>query len=141
MNIVYIADFSLPNMSAYAVHVLKMCDALTEKKNNVELLIPHKDESFTFNIIKKKFLLKKKYLIKSFFKRKRSISFLNNLIFILVIIRNFNLKKKLIISRSLIPSIILAFLNYKIILEIHTELKGITKIIFIISKRLSFLKI
>ena len=32
MNIVYIADFSLPNMSAYAVHVLKMCDALTEKK-------------------------------------------------------------------------------------------------------------
>ena len=140
MNIVYIADFSLPNMSAYAVHTLKMCDALSEKKNNVELLIPHREDSFTFNIIKKKFLLKKKYLIKGFFTRKKKITFLNNLIFFFEIIRNFDLKKKLLISRSLIPSIMLAFCGYKIILEMHTEPRGITKFVFLISKKLSFFK-
>ena len=31
-SLVYIADFSLPNMSAYALHVLKMCDAFSELK-------------------------------------------------------------------------------------------------------------
>ena len=29
-KIIYVAEFSLPNMSAYAVHVLKMCDAFLE---------------------------------------------------------------------------------------------------------------
>ena len=29
-KIIYIADFSLPNKSAYALHVLKICDAFGE---------------------------------------------------------------------------------------------------------------
>ena len=40
----YIADFSLPNMSAYALHVLKMCDAFSEKKLDVNLLIQFLDK-------------------------------------------------------------------------------------------------
>ena len=39
----YIADFSLPNMSAYALHVLKMCDAFS-KKLDVNLLIQFLDK-------------------------------------------------------------------------------------------------
>ena len=39
-GLVYIADFSLPNMSAYALHVLKMCDAFS-KKGEVELILPY----------------------------------------------------------------------------------------------------
>ena len=35
-KIIYIAEFSLPNMSAYAVHVLKMCDSFSND-NKVEL--------------------------------------------------------------------------------------------------------
>ena len=34
----YIADFSLPNMSAYALHVLKMCDAFFRKKTRCEFI-------------------------------------------------------------------------------------------------------
>ena len=50
-SIFYISDFSLPNMSAYALHVLKMCDAFSEKNYQVNLLIPNikKDYNFTKN--------------------------------------------------------------------------------------------
>ena len=34
MKITYIAETSLTNKSAYTVHVLKMCDALSKKQAN-----------------------------------------------------------------------------------------------------------
>ena len=49
-KIFYISDFSLPNMSAYALHVLKMCDAFSETGHTVKLLIPY---------IRKEYLLEK----------------------------------------------------------------------------------
>ena len=54
------------------------------------------------------------------------------MIFSFKILKFLNLQKniKLIYSRSIIPSLILAFSRYKNILEIHTEMTGITKIIF-----------
>ena len=39
MKITYIAETSLTNKSAYTVHVLKMCDALSVK-SNLTLLVP-----------------------------------------------------------------------------------------------------
>ena len=33
--IIYIADFNLPNNSAYAHQVIKMCDAFAEQDKNV----------------------------------------------------------------------------------------------------------
>ena len=71
-KIYYIADFSLPNMSAYALHVLKMCDAFSEKNYQVTLLIPYIKDNYNFKIIKNNFLLKKKFKIKSFFKKKKN---------------------------------------------------------------------
>jgi len=35
----YIAEINLPNTSAYALHVLKMCDAFAELKYDVKLII------------------------------------------------------------------------------------------------------
>ena len=58
-NLIYIAEFSLPNMSAYAVHVLKMCDNFSAK-HNVELIIPYSNSSYNFTKIKRDYLLKKK---------------------------------------------------------------------------------
>ena len=46
-GVYYIADTSLTNKSAYTHHVIKMCDAFSQKKNTI-LIIP--------------FLKKKKYL-------------------------------------------------------------------------------
>ena len=52
-NIFYIADFSLPNMTAYTIHVLKMCDAFSENQSYVNLLLPFVEKDYDFTKIKK----------------------------------------------------------------------------------------
>ena len=127
-SLVYIADFSLPNMSAYALHVLKMCDAFSELNYSVKLFLPFKQKTYNHNNIKKEFLLKRKFEIVSFFNKKKKFFFLTRFYFTFKIYSY--LKKKNITniySRSIIPAIILSFLNYNVILEIHTEMTGFTK--------------
>ena len=134
-SLVYIADFSLPNMSAYTLHVLKMCDAFSELKYSVKLFLPYKQKKYNFNTIKKEFLLKKNFEVISFFNQKRKLFFLTRFFYTLKIIsylRKKNIYK--IYSRSIIPAIILSFLNYKVILELHTEMTGFTKFFFQIMK-------
>ena len=59
-NVFYIADFSLPNKSAYSLHVLKICDAFNEiNKNKINLLLPHIHKNYSDKKIKNDFLLKK----------------------------------------------------------------------------------
>ena len=49
--IYYIADFNLPNNSAYTQQVLKMCD---EFSNHSKLSLPFKNKNnFDFKILKK----------------------------------------------------------------------------------------
>ena len=40
MKIIYIAETSLTNKSAYSHHVIKMCDAFVQLQNSLTLLIP-----------------------------------------------------------------------------------------------------
>ena len=69
----YIADFSLPNKSAYSLHVLKICDAFSEvTNNNVELLIPFLDSNYSIKKIKKDYLLKHNLKINFFFSKKKN---------------------------------------------------------------------
>jgi len=134
-KIIYIAEFSLPNMSAYAVHVLKMCDNLCKHGYDVELVLPFVNNSYFFSKIKKDYLLKNKYKIKSIFKSKFRLNFLLRILFSIRIF--FYLKKlslNIILSRSIIPSLILAFLNIKNTLEIHTEVTGFTYYFFKLNK-------
>ena len=144
-KIIYIAEFSLPNMSAYAVHVLKMCDNFSNNYQT-ELIIPFCSSSYNKKRIKNDYSLKNNFIINSLFSSKIKLNLFYRLIFsfkILFYLKNKNCK--LIISRSIIPSIVLGFFNYKNILEIHTELTGITKKIFrsinlnLISKNLKFI--
>ena len=129
--LVYIADFSLPNMSAYALHVLKMCDAFSELKYSVKLVIPYKSKKYSNDKIKKEFLLKKKFDIISIFNKKKKFFFLSRIFFTYKILDFLNQKKNLIIySRSIVPALILSYLKYNVILEIHTEMTGITKSFF-----------
>lgn len=139
-RIFYIAEFSLPNQSAYALHVLKMCDGFSALKNmRVELLIPHINSSYSKKI-KKDYILKYNYKIKSFFSVKKKLNFILRLIFSIKIKNYLNDKKNtLIISRSLVPSIFLAFFNIKNIVEIHTELTGVTRFFFLFT-RLNLIK-
>ena len=44
-KLLYVSDVSLPNKSAYAVHVMKMCEAFSEKKE-VDLVVNHNSEKW-----------------------------------------------------------------------------------------------
>ena len=135
-NYFYIADFSLPNKSAYSIHVLKICDAFNElNKKKITLLIPHIQSGYSFKKIQRDYLLKFSPFIKSFYSKKIKLNFIKR-IFLALNIYFFlkNKKKKFIISRSIITSLILAVLNIKNISDIHTQLTGITKIFFKFSK-------
>ena len=130
-SLVYIADFSLPNMSAYALHVLKMCDAFSELRYSVKLILPYKKNTYNYSKIKKNFLLKKKFEIISIFYKKKFLFFLTRIFFtykIFFYLRKENINK--VYSRSIVPAVILSFFKYDVILEIHTEMSGFTKFFF-----------
>ena len=70
-NNFYIADFSLPNKSAYSVHVLKICDAFNElNKKKITLLLPYIQDDYSFKRIQKDYFLKFSPIIKKFFLKK-----------------------------------------------------------------------
>jgi glycosyltransferase involved in cell wall biosynthesis len=132
-KIIYIAEFSLPNMSAYTVHVLKMCDNFC-KYAEVELIIPHQKNSYLFKKIKKEYLLKNNFKIKSVFPSKKKLNLITRILFSLKIYNYLNLNNyNMIISRSIIPSLVLAFFDKKNILELHSEMTGLTKYLFKLS--------
>ena len=134
-KIFYLADFSLPNQSAYTVHVLKMCDAFSNFKYNVSLIIYSK-KNIKYKDLKKKFLLKNEFKIVNIYKEKKKLNILDRILFSYKISKLISLEKnvKLIHSRSILPSLLLSFKGFKNILEIHTEMSGLTKFIFNLRK-------
>ncbi len=140
-KILYLSDLSLPNKSAYAVHVMKMCDAFAKNKN-VDLIV--NDCSCSWGEIKKNYSLENNFKIMALNNIKvRSIIFrIFNAYKTLKIAKNF--RYKFIISRNIFSSIFLAYFGKKNILEVHTELTGLTKNIFfflkkVIQKNLKFI--
>ena len=53
MKIVYIAETSLTNNSAYTHHVIKMCDAFSQMNQEVVLYIPKLHKNFQYEEIEK----------------------------------------------------------------------------------------
>ena len=105
MKIVYIAETSLTNKSAYTHHVLKMCDAFS-KKGEVELILPYIKENTILKSIKKNFLLsiKKKIILKGMLRNKIK-NFLSRICFGYKSAKYINnTNSKIIITRSLISS-------------------------------------
>ena len=141
----YIAELNLPSNSAYSVHVFQMCNALAKAEKRVVLIVPYINKNL-LNKIKKEYGIKYNFKIVSIFKSKKELNFLRRIYFgnhCLKII-NKELKKPLIISRSIVSSLVLAFNSKFNYLEIHHELKRLTKLlfnIFLISKKKSILDI
>lgn len=133
-KIIYIAEFSLPNTSAYSLQVLKMCDSFKEIGYQTILLLPY--NNLKLNYLKKLFLLKKKPVIKSVFKKNIKLNFFLRILFavqcLIFIKKNKNIF--LLYSRSIISSLILCIFGLKNTLEIHHEIKGFSKIFFNILK-------
>ena len=140
MNISYFAEINLPSKNAYSIHVMKMCEALS-KKNKVRLYI-FKKKINKVNLYKI-YNCKNKFQIKDL--NINRFSFFNRIKFSFEILKilkkeNENPKKNLIVSRSVLGAILMSFFNYRVILEIHHELTGLTYLIFNIIKRFNFFK-
>ena len=130
--IIYIANFNLPNTSAYSHHVIKMCDALKSNTNSLQLLIPYKNKSYKFNNIKNDYILKNDFKINTFLNIKLKGFFSRIIFFISVLIfinKNKN-KVELIITRVPSISLFLSIIGIKNILELHQEFFGISKFLF-----------
>ena len=128
-KIIYITDLSLPSSKAQAVHIFKMIDNLLSFMDEAFLIFPRLNKEVKIQNLKKYFNIhtkKKIHLIPVTKKNNLSNSF-SRLVYGLKVA--FKLKKEtnLIISRSLISSFFLTLFKVKHFLEIHQELKGLTK--------------
>lgn len=144
MKYYYIAEINLPSRSAYAVHVFQMCNALAKTKKKVVLLVPYLQKNF-FKKIKKEYGVEYNFEIKSIFKIKKELNFFSRILFGMncLSIINYRKQKPFVISRSIISSLILGLNNTFNYLEIHHELKGLTKFFFFLfqnTKKKKFLK-
>ena len=130
MKITYIAETSLTNKSAYTVHVLKMCDALS-KKNKLTLLLPK--NKIDYKKLKKEFMLtsKNKFLLVSAINKKTSNVLLKLYFGYTVSKKLSNNDQDLIITRSFLSSFFLCLSRINHVLEIHSEFRGLTKFLMI----------
>ncbi len=135
----YICEVNFPNTSAYGLHVLKMCDALSSKKFKVNLFIP--SLSINYFLLKKNYNLKNQINFIPIYKNRKKMNFLIRLFFSLRIMtsKHFD-KSNLVISRSALFAILASLFNTRIILELHHELSGITKFLFNFFKKIKMLE-
>ena len=102
MNIVYIAETSLTNKSAYTQHVIKMCDAFCQLEQDLILYLPRVNKDFNFDIIKEKYMLRsqKKFKVKSLINLKLTNIFFKIYFLLKVIINVKKDKPDIILTRS-----------------------------------------
>lgn len=123
----YISEINLPSNSGYTHHVLKICDAFSNFKQTRLFVL---SKSVKFSTLKSKYLLKKKFHIEKFSKKKK-INFFDRIFYAFYIKKNVE-DQSIIISRSLISSMLLSIFNKKNIVELHNPPTGFTNWIFII---------
>jgi len=133
-TVYYLAELSLPSKSAYTIHVIQMCNAISKNQKDVNLLIPNQD--IKYEEIKKEYSIEFDFKIFPIFKKMKILNFISRIIYAIKCYNKIKKKKTnyLVISRSVIASIFLAIFQVKNFLEIHHELKGFSKIFFQLTK-------
>lgn len=133
MKVIYIAETRLENQSAYSHHVIKMCDAFIQNNFDTTLFLPFEKKISYIQLYKDYALKGKKFFVIKSLLKKNIKNFFDRFLFafkVSNIIKNLK-GSKLIISRSLITSFFLSIYKVHHILEIHSELKSVTKFIMI----------
>ena len=134
MRIIYIADFFLPSNRAYSIHVFQMLDAFGKLGLSSQLFIPYFEK---FKIKKSLrfygLFSKNKIHIFRIFKKKKKFNFLTRIFFGLNIALKLNKSNfnSLVITRSFSASIFLTFFKIHHFLEIHQEIRGLSKFLLI----------
>lgn len=132
----YIAELNLPSKSAYAHHVLKMCDNLSKKFDTTLIIFSKK---ISFISLKKNYLLKNNFKLLSMNPKITKHNFHNRIKLALFTLSNVD-KKSLIISRSLLSAFLLACSNFRLFVEVHHTFKGLTNFFFNIIKKTRYFK-
>ena len=136
-KIYYVAELNLPSKSAYSIHVMKMCEAFSKLKYDINLFVINKKNK---NQLNKDYNINYKFKVISIFNDFVLLNFLFRIIFALKILSKNTDKKALFLSRSIIFSLIACLFRKKIILELHHEITGISKIIYWLLKKLNLIE-
>ena len=136
-KIYYVAELNLPSKSAYAIHVMKMCEAFSKLKYDVNLFVINRKN---INKINKIYNINYKFKIFSIFNNFILLNFIIRIIFALKILSKKTEKNALFLSRSIIFSLIASLYKKKIILELHHEITGFSKIIYWLLKNLKLIE-
>ena len=123
----------MPSNKAQAVHIFKMIDNLLMFMDEALLICPKFNKNVNAKSLKSYFNLhtKKKIKLISIFKNLNLNFIINRLIYGFKVASKLKDDNNLIISRSLISSLFLTIFKVNHFLEIHQELKGFTKFLFI----------
>ncbi len=123
----------MPSNKAQATHIFKMLDNFLIYSENVLLFCPTLKKNTKISHFRNHYNLHnyKQIKIFSIFKKTHIDTFFKRLIYGFRVASKLSGEKNLIISRSLISSFFLSIFNINHFLEIHQELKGITKFLFI----------
>jgi glycosyltransferase involved in cell wall biosynthesis len=126
-SLYYIAELNLPNKSAYSIHVMKMCEAFSKLGYKTNLLnIKNTNLSKIFNV----YNIKYNFKLISIFNKSLNLNFILRLVFTYKILtRNFE-KNSIFISRSIIFALIASTIKKNVILELHHQITGFTRVIF-----------
>ena len=136
-KIYYVAELNLPSRSAYSIHVMKMCEAFSKLNYDTNLFVINKKDT---NKINKIYNINYKFKIISVFDNFILLNFILRILFSIKILLKKSEKDALFLSRSIIFSIIASLLKKKIILELHHEITGFSKIIYWIFKNLRLIE-
>ena len=136
-KIYYVAELNLPSKSAYSIHVMKMCEAFSKLKYDINLFVINKKNK---NQLNKDYNINYKFKVISIFNNFVLLNFVIRIIFALKILSKNTEKNALFLSRSIIFSLIACLFSKKIILELHHEITGISKIIYWLLKKLNLIE-
>ena len=123
----YIAELNLPNKSAYSIHVMKMCEAFSKLGYKTNLLsIKNKNLSKIFKI----YNIKYNFKLISIFNKPLNLNFILRLVFTYKILTRKFEKNCIFISRSIIFALITSTIKKNVILELHHQITGFSRILF-----------
>ncbi|MDC1169973.1 glycosyltransferase [Candidatus Pelagibacter sp.] len=136
-KICYIAEINIPSKSAYSIHVMKMCEAFAKLKYDVNLYIINHQNYKKINI---NYNINNKFRIHSIFNKAIQLNLFYRIIFSLKILFKYRKTRMLFVSRSIIFSLLASITHVNVILELHHEISGFSKIIYFIFKKLNLIK-
>ena len=136
-KIYYVSELNLPNKSAYSIHVMKMCEAFSKLGYDINLFsIKNKNLSKIF----RSYNIKYKFSIISVFNNPLQLNLILRIIFSYkIFLKNLN-KDSIFISRSILFALIASILKKNIILELHHEITGFSKFLYLFLKHFNLIK-